>query len=134
PLLFPPIRIPRATAILAIAPFAWVYAHTDHHTGIDAERFPVRALTQLQRSGLKGNIYNVDQFGGYLEWTFYPERRVLTDGRNELFADFIAADDVAHHDSRAWHALLAKYDAKIAVDEYAAPIEVVNALTGEKRL
>jgi len=134
PLLFPPIRIPRATAILAIAPFAWVYAHTDHHTGIDAERFPVRAVAQLQRSGLPGNIYNVDQFGGYLEWTFYPQRRVLTDGRNELFGDFITQDAQARRDSRVWHALLQKYRIDLAVDEYQSDrVEVVDVATGERR-
>src|SRR5207245_3345019 len=68
PLLFPPIRIPRFAAIVAVAPLVWAWVHADHFTGIDSERFPVRAVASLQRSGLQGNIYNVDQFGGYLEW------------------------------------------------------------------
>ncbi len=134
PLLFPPVRLPRAAAVLAIAPLAWVCAHADHFTGIDSERFPVRAVAQLQRSGLPGNIYNVDQFGGYLEWIFYPQRRVLTDGRNELFRDFIAEDARARVDSRAWHALLQKYRIDLAVDEYQRErVNVVDVATGERR-
>ncbi|HEY6842864.1 MAG TPA: hypothetical protein VI391_01760 [Thermoanaerobaculia bacterium] len=134
PLLFAPIRVPRYAAIIAIAPMAWVYAHADHATGIDPERFPLRAVAQLQRSGLQGNIYNVDQFGGYLEWIFYPQRRVLTDGRNELFRQFIAEDARARRDSRAWHALLQKYRVALAVDEYQTDrIEVVDMATGERR-
>ena len=47
------------------------------------------AIDQLLASGLRGNIYNPDQFGGYLIWRAYPERRVLTDerGRIQRFAD-----------------------------------------------
>src|SRR5256885_6364890 len=72
PLLLPPVRLRPWMAVFALSPLWWVIVHSDHETGIDAERFPVRAVAQLQRSGLQGNIYNVDQFGGYLEWTFYP--------------------------------------------------------------
>ena len=47
-------------------------------------------MARLRASGLHGRIYNPDQFGGYLIWSFYPERRVLTDGRNELHRTYIA--------------------------------------------
>jgi uncharacterized membrane protein (UPF0136 family) len=139
PLFFPrvpqlPKKITAAAALLAIFPIAWVYAHSDRTIGVDSERFPVRAVARLQASNLRGNIYNVDQFGGYLEWVFYPQRRVLTDGRNELFRGFIAEDARAHQDSRAWHALLQKYRIDLAVDEYQSErTEVVDMATGERR-
>jgi len=134
PLLFPPVRIPRWVAAVAIAPIGWVFMHAEHATGVDTERFPVRAVSALQRSGLQGNIYNVDQFGGYLEWTFYPQRRVLTDGRNELFRDFIAEDARARTDSRVWHAMVDRYKIALAVDEYQRErIEVVDVASGERR-
>ena len=136
PLLIVPIStIPRkaalACAIASIVPIGWVFAHADHGVGVDAERFPVRAVAHLR---LPGNIYNVDQFGGYLEWVSYPERRVLTDGRNELFRDFIALDARARRDSRVWHALLQQYRIDIAVDEYQSErIEVVDVASGTRR-
>ncbi|PYQ51321.1 MAG: hypothetical protein DMF59_08270, partial [Acidobacteria bacterium] len=118
-------------AITAILPIGWAYAHSDHATGFDAERFPVRAVAHLP---LPGNIYNADQFGGYLEWVFYPQRRVLTDGRNELFRDFIALDAQARRDSRVWHSLLQKYRIDLAVDEYQSErIEVVDVASGTRR-
>ena len=138
PLLLPPnVRMPRPAsmilAICAIIPIAWVFAHSDHQTGVDAERFPVRAVSQLKATALPGHIYNVDQFGGYLEWMYFGERRVLTDGRNELFRDFIALDAKARQDSRLWHALLRRYAIDLAVDEYQSEkVEVLDVGTGER--
>lgn len=138
PLLFPPVRaLPRkftaAAALCAIVPIGWGFARSDHGLGVDAKRFPVRAVAQLQRTQLQGNIYNADQFGGYLEWTFYPQRRVVTDGRNELFAGFIALDAAARRDSRVWHALLRGYAIDLAVDEYLPSIEVFDVATRTRR-
>jgi len=115
-------------------PIGWAFAHDVHRPGIDDERFPIRAAAALKASQLPGNIYNVDQFGGLLEWTFYPSQRVLTDGRNELFRQFIADDARARSDSRAWHAMIARYDVALAVDEYQAQkIEVVDMASGQRR-
>jgi len=139
PLLVPPIgnfsrRVSNAIAACALIPLAWTFQHDVHRPGVDDERFPMRAVAALKSYNLPGNIYNVDQFGGLIEWTFYPERRALTDGRNELFRDFIEADAVAHRDSRAWHAMLAKYGLVLAVDEYQSEkIEVLDVASGERQ-
>ena len=134
PLLLPPVRLPQWMAVCALSPVWWVFVQSEHFTGVDGERFPVRAVAQLQRTGLPGNIYNVDQFGGYLEWIFYPQRRVTTDGRNELFRDFIAADARARQDSRVWHAMIEKYRIALAVDEYVRErIDVVDVASGTRR-
>jgi hypothetical protein len=138
PLLLPPLgKIPRrgsiALAACALLPLVWVFQHDIHRVGIDDERFPTRAVAALRSYRLDGNIYNADQFGGLLEWTFYPARRALTDGRNELFSEYIAEDGAAHRDSRAWHALIAKYGAALAVDEYQKRIEVIDVASGQRR-
>jgi len=134
PLLLPPIRLKRdAVAFAAIIPIGWAFAHDVHRLGVDDARFPLRATAALKASQLAGNIYNVDQFGGLLEWTFYPVRRVLTDGRNELFREFIAEDARARKDSRAWHGLIDKYRVALAVDEYQARIDVLDVASGQRR-
>jgi hypothetical protein len=135
PFVLPPIAIRRrAVGLLAVIPIAWAFSQTSHHPRVDDERFPIRAVSALKATGLPGNIYNSDQFGGLIEWTFYPERRALTDGRNELFHDFIALEARAHRDSRAWHELLDRYDVKLAVAEYEKDrIEVLDVASGERR-
>ena len=103
-------------------------------TGPDPLRFPVAAVARLAELGLEGNVYNPDQLGGYLIWRFYPERRVVTDGRNELHLTWIREYDKARGDSRAWQALVAKYRLTLAVEEYRREsMEVLDATTGERR-
>lgn len=134
-LIAPAIPAARFRPALAWAATALVIAFagiaTDHRLGVSPERFPIRATARLLASRLGGNIYNPDQFGGYLIWTFYPERRVLTDGRNELHREYIREYAVARRDERAWRALLRKYAIDLAVDEYRPPIEVIDATTRE---
>ena len=123
----------RALVVVAIIPIAWMAIRFDHSASLATRRFPIASVARLKQTRLFGNIYNPDQFGGYLIWSFYPERRALTDGRNELYHQFIAEYAKARLDSRAWRALLKKYRIELAVDEYRGPIESVDAMTGGRR-
>jgi hypothetical protein len=124
-------RVSRAVASsVAVAAILFVFVRTDHRLGVAAERFPVSAVARLQATRFEGNIYNPDQFGGFLEHAFYPARRALTDGRNELYRTYIPEYARARRDQRAWLALLAKYRINLVVDEYAKPLEVTDARTG----
>jgi hypothetical protein len=133
-LCMPIIRIPRvATSIAAAVLVVWVLATSEHHDGIAPHRFPIDSVARLRQSGFAGNIYNPDQFGGYLIWSFYPQRRALTDGRNELYHAYIAEYGRARSDSRAWHALLRKYRIDLAVDEDRGMIDTIDAITKQHR-
>jgi len=114
---------------IAAASIAFAAITTDHHLGLARQRFPIEATARLKATGLRGNIYNADQFGGYLMWSFYPQRRVLTDGRNELYTTLIGEYAKARGDERVWRAFLAKYRIDLAVDEYRPRLDVVNAAT-----
>ena len=124
----------RLAYAVAAACIAFALFTSDHYLGLLRGRFPVDAVARLKASGLRGNIYNPDQFGGYLIWSFYPERRALQDGRNELYHALIPEDERAHRDSRAWGALLRKHRIDLAVDEYRPPLEVIDAVTGRKTM
>jgi hypothetical protein len=123
--------------LLHMAPLviiALVGVTTPHALGIDDDRFPVRAVATLQRSPFqRGNVYNPDQFGGFLIWSFYPQRRTLTDGRNELYHRYNEEYARARLDSREWHALLRKYRVDLAVDEYRPPLDTIDAMTRQHR-
>lgn len=125
---------PRVAYIASAAAIASIALTSDHRLGVPPERFPVHAVAQLKASGLRGNIYNPDQFGGYLIWSFYPERRVLVDGRNELYRAFIPEWQQARGDGRKWNELLRKYQIDLAVEEYREPLRVTDAATGKVKL
>ncbi|HKR66027.1 MAG TPA: hypothetical protein VJZ00_20005 [Thermoanaerobaculia bacterium] len=130
PILLAPVRLPRiATYAITALALLFVLFTTDHRLGISPQRFPVNAVARLQATQLRGNVYNADQFGGYLIHAFYPERRTLTDGRNELYHAYIPEYAHARRDERAWRALLAKYRIDLAVEEYLPPVPVTDAVT-----
>lgn len=133
----PALRVERIRPAIAWAAGALIVVavaiRADHRLGVAPERFPVAAVARLQAARLPGNIYNPDQFGGYLIWSFPGERRVLTDGRNELYRVYIPELIAARGDQRKWRALLRRYRIDLAVDEYRPPLEVMNAATGARQ-
>jgi len=135
PLLIAPMRSLKpaiAWSVAAVMVVAMLFIG-DHSSGVAPHRFPAASARRLRETGLRGNVYNPDQFGGYLIWAFYPERRALTDGRNELYRTYIPEYARARNDSRAWRALLQKYRIDLAVDEYRGRIDTVDAATKQHR-
>jgi hypothetical protein len=131
-----PRRVPGGVAAIAAAAVLAVVVVSQGGIGVGADpaQFPVASVARLEQLGLKGNVYNPDQLGGYLHWRFYPERRAVTDGRNELHLTWIREYDKARLDSRAWNALVAKYRLTLAVEEYRREsMEVVDATTGARK-
>jgi hypothetical protein len=134
PLLVPRFELRRGITYAASAAAILLVLFTaDHRLGVAPERFPLHAVARLKAAKLDGNIYNPDQFGGFLIWSFYPQRRALTDGRNELYRNYIGEYARARGDERAWRALLRKYRIDLAVDEHRAPLPVVDAVTRQRR-
>ena len=134
-LAMPIVRVPRAiTSVVAAAFVVFAAITSEHHDGIALNRFPIGSVARLKATNLRGNIYNPDQFGGFLIWSFYPQRRALTDGRNELYHTYIAEYANARLDSRAWRALLRKYRIDLAVDENRGTIDTIDAATKQHRL
>ncbi|MFN2238047.1 MAG: hypothetical protein ABR524_01520, partial [Thermoanaerobaculia bacterium] len=120
-----------AAAGLALVAIVAVPIERGWGVGVDSARFPVSAVSQLQRTGLRGNIYNPDQFGGYLIWTLWPESGVLTDGRNELHLSFLSRFAQARGDSRLWSSMFTEYDLTLAIEEYAGgTMKVIDGITG----
>jgi len=121
-----------AATVVLLAGLVW--KHEGVRVGVDPDQFPVASVARLRELGLEGNIYNPDQLGGYLIWSFYPERRVVTDGRNELHRTYIEEYAKARLDQRAWNALIDRYALDLAVDEYhRETMDVVDAVTGERK-
>jgi hypothetical protein len=53
----------------------------------EAQRFPRAAAAFLMRERPPGPILNHYNFGGYFIWKLYPQYRVFTDGRADVYGD-----------------------------------------------
>ncbi len=136
PLLLPRFELAKRPAyLMTYALLAMTLLPPPHQNGLLAHPWPLTPVERLKATGLRGNIYNPDQFGGFLIWSFYPERRALTDGRNELYRTFIPEYARARNDQRAWEALLTRYRIALAVDEYRrGGVPILNAVTRQRAL
>ncbi|HVR41129.1 MAG TPA: hypothetical protein VMU84_18695 [Thermoanaerobaculia bacterium] len=130
--MIPPIaseKLRRVAAIGAFALMSLMLAVRPIGSGIDEHVLPVRATQQLVSLHPRGNIFAAGHFGGHLIWTFYPERRVVNDGRNELHHTFLAEYGAARRDTRAWRRLVDKYAITTAVADYEPTIPVTDPRT-----
>ncbi len=51
------------------------------------EIVPINATEFIIESGVKGNVFNVYHYGGYLIYRLYPQQKVFIDGRGDMYGD-----------------------------------------------
>lgn len=84
---------------------------------------PATAVEFIRREGFTGNLFNSYNWGGYLIWHLYPNRRVFVDGRTDLYGDKILGEFIrAFRAEDGWEQILEKHDVKIVVIERTAPV------------
>ena len=49
--------------------------------------FPITAVEFLKREQLYGNMFNNDEFGDYLIFSAWPQYKVFTDGRSDMYGE-----------------------------------------------
>jgi hypothetical protein len=72
----------------------WACAHQGRigstqfiNTYFDDKRFPVEATEAIAKRGIRGPIFGLDYWGGYLIYRLYPETKVVLDDRHDLYGD-----------------------------------------------
>ncbi|MGC2062929.1 MAG: hypothetical protein WA610_08115 [Thermodesulfovibrionales bacterium] len=79
-----------AIAIVAGIFFTWSDRHNLEHirSGVQVDGYlcPVKAADFIIANDIRGNMYNVYEWGGYLIWRLAPERKVFVDPR-DIFGD-----------------------------------------------
>jgi len=66
-----------------------------HEATYESSRYPVAAVDAIKDQQLAGPIFNDYNWGGYLIWKLYPERRVFIDGRADVYSDDFLFDYVS---------------------------------------
>jgi hypothetical protein len=88
---------------------------------LDPGRFPVAACEKIAARAPGIRLYNDVQFGGYLIWRLFPERKVFIDGRNELYAGLLprlARIHAGQSPYEDWRKLITDYAIEGAIVRY----------------
>jgi len=93
--------------VLAVRQVCWV---PGFGLGVSEERLPVRACDYLERAPLRGKLYNIYEWGGYLIWRSWPGRKVFIDGRCDVYGDRVIGEALAVAQGRGdWEEILRRY-------------------------
>ena len=52
--------------------------------GIEESNYPIKAAKFIKEKNIKGNMFNLYHWGGYLIFKLHPDHKVFIDGRNEI--------------------------------------------------
>jgi hypothetical protein len=73
--------------------------------------FSADAIAFVEKSNLKGQVFNSHNIGGYLAWALYPRVRVFQDSRLQAYPpEHFRAIAAASRDQRDWDGLVADVD------------------------
>jgi hypothetical protein len=89
----------------------------------EAERFPASAVEFIRAENPPGAIFNWYDWGGYLIWKLYPERRVYIDGRADVYGDaFIEEFLRASKGEGDWREPLSRFDVRTVIVKPDSPL------------
>ncbi|MBW2039878.1 MAG: tetratricopeptide repeat protein [Deltaproteobacteria bacterium] len=79
--------------------------------GLTEGSYPSGTVKFIEDHGLKGNIFNHYDYGGYLIWHLYPQLKVFIDGRTPTIydKDFFWSCRQGLNNEKAWRRLLEEY-------------------------
>ena len=109
-----------AVPLLALLPPTVVWG-----IGIAPGNEPAPAADFVARENIGRHLYNDIRFGGYLIWRRFPAHRVFVDGRNEVYPVLLRDIFASSNDSRAWQAMLRRYDIDAAFVRFMPSLERV---------
>lgn len=90
---------------------------------VEARNFPVAAVEFIRAQNLPDPIFNLYDWGGYLIWKLYPERRVYIDGRADVYGDaFIEEFLRASKGQGDWREPLRRYDIRTVIVKPDSPL------------
>ena len=93
--------------------------------------FPVAGVRYLQEAGLSGNLFNSYDWGGFLVWSFYPQRRVFIDGRADMYGNrFVDEFRTVYEGLPGWQQVLDRYRVEAVLVEKDSRAAVLLAGSG----
>jgi hypothetical protein len=90
---------------------------------MEAREFPAAAVEFIRAENLPDPIFNWYDWGGYMIWKLYPERRVYIDGRADVYGDAFMEEFLrASRGQGDWRATLARYGVRTVIVKPDSPL------------
>jgi hypothetical protein len=96
--------------------------------------YPSGAVSFLRENGLKGNMFNLYDWGGYLIWSLYPEHRTFVDGRTTSetayvhYYKILGGENGKRPDSPLWKRLLDAYGTDVILISAVSTAGILHPL------
>jgi hypothetical protein len=88
-----------------------------------AAAFPVGGTAYIQDHGLRGNLFNQYEWGGYLIYAAYPDQHVFIDGRPDMYGQRLLDEYVTVERLRPnWRQILDTYDVRLMLIDKDGPL------------
>jgi len=102
-----------------------------HKSDYESRRFPRAAVDFMRSHQLADQVFNDYNWGGYLIWRLYPERKVFIDGRADLYGDAFVLDYLnTYHAEPGWRQNLDRHGVRTVLIE--PHTSLANVLREEK--
>ncbi len=97
-----------------------------------AQRFPVAAVNWLEANPPAGEMFNYFDWGGYLLYRLWPEKRVFIDGQTDFYGEaFTREYERAITASQGWEDVMTRYQVQWAILPPDVPLtKALNTASG----
>jgi len=94
-----------------------------HQSTYESQLYPSAAVNVIKDQQLQGPIFNDYNWGGYVIWRLYPERKVFIDGRADVYRDAFLFDYVSTYNAApTWRTQFQRFGIQTVVIDPQAPL------------
>jgi hypothetical protein len=117
-------RVNLAILVLAVGLMGQrIVSMTKEETLAEQRLFPKAAVDFITQQNLKGPLFNLYEWGGYIIWRLHPEMKVYIDGRPEIYGDRYVQEYVdSYFGRRKWREPLERDHIQTVLIEPDAPL------------
>ena len=101
---------------------------------LQSNTIPIHAMAFIRNTHISGNMFNFSLgVGNYFLWEFWPERKVFTDGRLEVYDEAFYREYLAAMSNEdAWRRIVEKYDINFCLLDHTRSFYIVNDVLKKK--
>jgi hypothetical protein len=113
-----------AILVLVVALMGYrIISMTNEEALAEQRSFPKAAVNFIRQQELKGPLFNLYEWGGYIIWKLHPEMKVYIDGRPEIYGDRYVQEYVdSYFGRRSWREPLERDHIQTVLIEPDAPL------------